>query len=242
MSEHGRAQRRRFRRVVAEHLRIAHVDPGLDHERDDLAHRLADPLRREGRAMQFERSARGFGRGHRERIERLRLAAGNRNLGPDHIDEVPAAGRLLRDGAEVRRPFGDRRLRQAAIVGAGHARVEMDLREAGFDIGAHHVARFAQSLVRRPALPRIGAEMVAAEDDPRRDRRPPGGRGLRRRSGRRRASCRCSRRAGSPGCRWPRSGSGRRRRDGRRAPRSASADARCTRRRCRGVCRRGCRR
>ena len=41
----------------------------------------------------------------------------------------------------------------------------MDFREAGFDIGPHHVARFAHRLLRGPVLPWIGPEMVAAEDD-----------------------------------------------------------------------------
>ena len=164
--QHGRAQRRRFRRVVGEHLGVAHVDPGLNHERDDFADRLGDPSLREGRTMELERSPRGFGSGHRQRVERLRLAARNGNLGPDNIDEVPPGGGFLRDGAEVRRAFGDRSFRQAAIVRAAHARVEMNLGEAGFDIGPHHVARFAQRFVRRPALPGIGPEMIAAEDDP----------------------------------------------------------------------------
>ena len=164
--QHRRAQRGRFRRVVGEHLRIAHVDPWLDHERDDLAHRVRDSLRREGRVMQFEGPARRLGRSHRERVERFRLAARNGDLGSDNIDQIAAAGRFLRDGAKFCRAFGDRRFRQGAIVRAGHAGVEMDFREAGFDIGAHYVARFAQSLVRRPALPGIGPEMVASEDDP----------------------------------------------------------------------------
>ena len=41
--ENRGAQRRRLRPVVAEHLRVAHVDAGLHHQGDDAADRVADP-------------------------------------------------------------------------------------------------------------------------------------------------------------------------------------------------------
>ncbi len=73
---------------------------------------FADPFRRKGRLMEFECPPGGLGAGDRERVERLRFAPGNRNLGPDHIDEVAAGARLLRDGAKVRGAFGDHSLRE----------------------------------------------------------------------------------------------------------------------------------
>src|SRR5271166_551281 len=161
-----RAQRRRFRLGVGEHLRIAHIDPGLNHQRDDFAYRIANPFFYEGRAMEIERSSGGLGSSHRQRVERLGLAPRNGNLRPDGIDEVPAGVRRFRDGAERRRAFGDRLFRQGAVVRAWHAGVEMNLGKAGLDIGPHHVAGLTHGVHHGLAFPGIGSEMIAAQDDP----------------------------------------------------------------------------
>ena len=117
--------------------------------------------------MEFVSAPRGVGGRNAERVERLQLAAGDRHLGADDIGELAPASLGFRNRAELGGAFGDRRLGQDRVVGAGHAGVEMDLRKSRFDKNADHVARLPHRVARRPRLPGIGAEVIAAEDEPR---------------------------------------------------------------------------
>ena len=49
---------------------------------------------------------------------------------------------------------------------AAHARVEVDLLVAGGDVGGHHGFGLGQGILGRQVPPRVGAEVVAAEDHP----------------------------------------------------------------------------
>ena len=77
----------------------------------------------------------------------------------------------------------------------------MNLAEAGGDIGADHHFGLGHRLIGVEAGPGIRAEMVAAQHNARASKPDMLARCRARSSRSRRASCRCTRRPGSPGCR-----------------------------------------
>ncbi len=161
------AERPRLLRTVGRDVGAAELDAGLDDEGDHPLAGMADACGPEGLAMQRHGPERRLRPRDLQGVDHLVRASGRRHLGADDVERRRAGRgcRVLGRRGEARGPGGDRRLRQGdRVVRAGHARVEMELRESRRDIGGDHPLALAHRLLGRARAPRIGAEMVAAEE------------------------------------------------------------------------------
>ena len=168
MSSNRGAQRRRFGLVVAEHLRVAHVDAGLHHQGDDAADRVADPGFGEGRAMKLERA-----------MGRLGLASppASRALRFRRLESEPRCRRHRR-GRGRRAPLRRRRTAPRRVRRSSPRTVRDRRRSACSRRGGSWRSRPRRTpapcralrpSLRSPAgLPRVRPEVVAAQNDARR--------------------------------------------------------------------------
>ena len=169
LAREHRAELARLRRLVRRDPVVIELDARLDDHRDHPRKGVADAELGEGAAVLGKRGERRLRPRHFDRVERMGGAARRRHLGADDVDRRLAAGPLGR-------PLGDRgeacRARRDDLVAergrlaeAAHAGVEMDLREARLDVSRDHRLGPLHRFVGRQMLPRIGPEVIAAEDE-----------------------------------------------------------------------------
>ena len=149
---------------------MTELDAGLHHDTDGSREGIIEPDRRKGGAMDLDGAQGRLGPRHPQMIESLRGAPRHRHLCADDIARTTSA-RCSCSGfgnaGEAGRAMGRHLVGQSRILSATpHAGVEMELGEAGARKGVDHDLGFAQCLFGRQRLPGVGAEMVAAEDQP----------------------------------------------------------------------------
>ena len=109
-----------------------------------------------------------LGARHLQVLQRLQRPARHGHLGADDIERRACPGALrgrFGDGGERGRACGDGLVTEGGgLAGAAHAGVEVELGEAGLGVGRDHRGGLLHRLGRRKVLPRVRAEMVAAED------------------------------------------------------------------------------
>jgi hypothetical protein len=115
-----------------------------------------------------DRVAGAVGRCGSEAVEGLVGAAGYGHLGADDVHGcgAGAAGGVFGDLQEAGGAAGDGLVvEDVRVIGAGHAAVKVDLGVAGFDVFSDEDVGLGHGGVGGFALPAVGAEVVAAEDD-----------------------------------------------------------------------------
>ena len=118
--------------------------------------------------MDAHRLGRGLRRRHRQFLDLLEGAAGNGHFRADDVHRLGLglARRRFRHRRQTGRPLGRHRIGERhRLAGAAHRRVEVQLGEAGPGVGLDHHPRLGHGGLGAEALPGVGAEMVAAEDD-----------------------------------------------------------------------------
>ena len=150
--------------LVGHHIRIAELDARLDHDADDPREGSLQARRREGAAMHVDRLQSRFGPRHRDRFQRVLDATRHGHFGSDHINRTRIARGHFRNLGKRRRAPCRNLIRQGRrLAPTPHARVEMELDESGARIGIDHDLGLRHGLIDREPLPRIGAEVIAAE-------------------------------------------------------------------------------
>ena len=165
--------RRRGSRVV-EHDVVAELDARLHDQGDDAFPGALQTGAGEGALGQLARAVRvGRGGDGGPRLGGL-FAARYRHFGADDVEGGglacgQPAPRLLGDRGQLGRAGGRGLVAQgiagaARVVGQAHAAVQVDLGVAGQHIGAHQLAGLGHGLRGRLVPPRVGTEVVSAED------------------------------------------------------------------------------
>ena len=138
------------------------LDAGLHHDGDDPLPCAANFAKRA--FMDGIGGEHVFRRRRLQMIETLGGTSRGRNLCPDDIDRLRGR-RRFRPRGEAGRADCDLVVRQGrGFAFAAHAGVEMQFLVAGRRVGRDHVSCAGHRLRCRKMLPRVGAEMVAAEN------------------------------------------------------------------------------
>jgi len=155
-------------RIVVLHRAVVEIHAGLHHHRHHPLPGVLQVGRIEGLTVDLKRACRSLRRGHLHAAAQRAFATRDRHFGADHVHRHRQAGVARRgfgDAREFRRTCGDGFVRQRrGIVRAGHAAVEMDLVEAGGHVGADQLACMRHRDLGGLLLPRIRAEVIAAQD------------------------------------------------------------------------------
>ena len=110
----------------------------------------------------------GRGRRHRQLGQRLVRTAGNRHFRADDVHRRFAAAfapRSFGERTQLCGACGDHRVAQGArIIRAAHRTVEVNLAKAGAHVLGHHRAGLGQRDCSVLALPGVGTQVIAAEN------------------------------------------------------------------------------
>ena len=141
----------------------------MHHEPDDPLERGVEPGIGKCGAMRFAGLGHRLCRRHVERRDGMRRATRRRYFRANDVARRDTRGGCLLLGHSGE-PGGPQRDvfvgERDGFTRAAHRAIEMNLAEAGVDIGRHHRLGMTHRLIGGQRLPGIGAEVIATEDHP----------------------------------------------------------------------------